>query len=107
MNKNVKERWLRALRSGEYSQGRGQLFDPETGGYCCLGVLAQEEGWLRDDGSIESPDNENNPHTGEIPGYLWSIVVGLSDDDQFKLVKLNDMDRRNFNEIADWIEENL
>jgi hypothetical protein len=34
----VKELWLKALRSGEYKQGRGQLRDANNN-FCCLGVL--------------------------------------------------------------------
>ena len=35
--KSVTEKWLAALRSGEYEQGFGKLF--ADGMYCCLGVL--------------------------------------------------------------------
>lgn len=35
MNENAKK-WVAALRSGEYRQGRGCLMSAE--GYCCLGV---------------------------------------------------------------------
>lgn len=38
MKKNIKKRWIKALRSGEYEQGKGRLKD-EEGKYCCLGVL--------------------------------------------------------------------
>jgi hypothetical protein len=37
MNEQIKQRWIEALRSGEYEQTQGRLRD-ETG-YCCLGVL--------------------------------------------------------------------
>jgi|ERR1043166_3191656 hypothetical protein len=40
MNKRVKTRWLKALRSGQYKQGIGRLKtlnDPDE--FCCLGVL--------------------------------------------------------------------
>lgn len=37
MRKSVKEKWLKALRSGEYKQTQGVLRDEN--GYCCLGVL--------------------------------------------------------------------
>lgn len=30
--------WLKALRSGEYSQVEGALHNANTGGFCCLGV---------------------------------------------------------------------
>ena len=37
MRKSVKEKWLKALRSGEYKQTKQCLKDEV--GYCCLGVL--------------------------------------------------------------------
>lgn len=42
MNPEIKEKWLTALRSGDYKQGKGWLCrverdDSKT--YCCLGVL--------------------------------------------------------------------
>lgn len=37
IKKEVKEKWLKALRSGKYKQGRRQLH--KNGYYCCLGVL--------------------------------------------------------------------
>ena len=38
MNARIKRKWVTALRSGKYKQGRWHLRD-EGGGYCCLGVL--------------------------------------------------------------------
>lgn len=37
MNKEVKEKWVAALTSGEYKQGSHALKDNDR--YCCLGVL--------------------------------------------------------------------
>lgn len=37
MNKEVRERWITALTSGEYKQAQGALRKGE--GFCCLGVL--------------------------------------------------------------------
>lgn len=39
MNPEIKERWVAALRSGEYAQTMGFLHDKE--GFCCLGVLCE------------------------------------------------------------------
>lgn len=40
MPKKYLNKWLKALRSGEYKQTKeGFLHDPGTGGFCCLGVL--------------------------------------------------------------------
>ena len=35
------KRWDKALRSGNYKQGKKVLFNPKTEGYCCLGVMEQ------------------------------------------------------------------
>ncbi len=37
MNPEIKQKWVDALRSGEYEQGNGKLYSGQ--GYCCLGVL--------------------------------------------------------------------
>ena len=37
MNSQVKEKWIAALRSGEYQQGINSLRSNQ--GFCCLGVL--------------------------------------------------------------------
>ena len=39
MIKEIKEKWLAALRSGEYKQGRKVLRNIENNTFCCLGVL--------------------------------------------------------------------
>jgi hypothetical protein len=37
MDSSIKQRWVRALRSGKYKQVSGQLRTED--GFCCLGVL--------------------------------------------------------------------
>ena len=74
MNTQVKEKWLNALRSGEYSQETGRL--RTNGGFCCLGVLcdlyAQEtnQEWILNPGDCDegiwSPD-------------YWSFVGGAQE----------------------------
>ena len=42
MNKEVKQQWVAALRSGEYKQGKNALrrqYEGEDAEFCCLGVL--------------------------------------------------------------------
>lgn len=38
MNEKIKQRWVKALRSGKYKQGKGVLCDKDRN-TCCLGVL--------------------------------------------------------------------
>ncbi len=44
MQKDDAERWLAALHDGKQRQATGQLYDPETKGFCCLG-LEQSCNW--------------------------------------------------------------
>lgn len=37
-----RKKWVKALRSGKYRQAKNNLVD--SGGYCCLGVLAKVRG---------------------------------------------------------------
>jgi hypothetical protein len=54
MNQDIKKKWVEALRSGEYEQGKDQLRSSDDE-FCCLGVLcdvAHKEGlgqWHLDD----------------------------------------------------------
>lgn len=34
----MQKRWIKALKSGNYKQCKGELCSDKTGGYCCLGV---------------------------------------------------------------------
>jgi len=43
MNKDIAKKWVDALRSGEYKQGKGYLKNA-AGEYCCLGVLCEVVG---------------------------------------------------------------
>ena len=62
MNKSIKKKWLAALRSGKYKQGRGALRS-KNNEYCCLGVLCD----------IHSRDNNiewNDNKLDDLKSYL-------------------------------------
>lgn len=97
LNPEFKERWLKALRSGEYKQGEGIL--QWNGCYCCLGVAAcliDPDGWY---GSTFRGND-----------YILPVEtmkeIGLSGQASDKLTNMND-DGDSFATIADWIEANL
>jgi len=92
MDKAVKKDWTAALRSGKYKQGQGYLKD--DGEYCCLGVLCEIH-----------PDFDFP--VSEWPTALDKSVLGFDDDIQRKLIEMNDLDSKTFNEIADWIDEHV
>lgn len=92
-----KQKWVLALRSGNYRQGQGYLHN--SGYYCCLGVAARCAGVSR----AEMGDCEFIPKSCVlVPEILWGMS-GLPND----LIRMNDKLGWTFNQIADWIEENL
>lgn len=91
MEAELKSKWVEALRSGKYEQGRASL---RSGGkYCCLGVLCAVAG-------LEiSTDGENVDG-----GYGPITELGVRTD---TLWWMNDQEKKSFTEIADYIEKNL
>lgn len=104
MNKWVKRKWLKALRSGEYQQGTRRLVSISQETYCCLGVLACEmvPEFIRKKNSYEMAIDGNY---GTIPDDLATLWE-LTREEQGALTIKND-NGYSFREIADWIEENL
>jgi hypothetical protein len=48
MDKKLKAKWVKALRSGKFKQGNGVLYNPNKRTHCCLGVLSQVDGHSTD-----------------------------------------------------------
>lgn len=96
------ERWVAALRSGDWRQTTGHL--KREGGYCCLGVLAELLGQL-------DTDDVGRGSVAVGGGRLYQIlppsvrdVVGMTDSESGTLSSLNDLGTT-FLDIADKIEE--
>lgn len=114
----LKVKWLEALRSDKYEQGRSHLRTADNR-FCCLGVLCDvidPTRWTARRGSSWLyMDRE-----GFVPidvatktGMRSSLLGALGDDDtsdtdacQFHLSAMND-NGSSFAEIADWIEKKL
>lgn len=117
MNQDIKQKWITALNSDEYSQGRNSLrqisrHDDHGNDYCCLGVLTElyrkETGrgnWVRvgHTSRFVEGDDENSCELIQ-PVLDWS---GLTTAEQYTLVGLNDHHGQNFTEIAQYIRENM
>jgi hypothetical protein len=88
MKKAIKKKWVAALRSGEYKQGRRYL--KRDGKYCCLGVLCEIQ---------NCPDDKDS----QFPGALFLESVGLNDPFAKTLAEMNDRGS-SFAEIATKIE---
>ena len=103
MKADIKTRWVEALRSGHYKQGKGQL-RPTSDSYCCLGVLCDimnPEGWTLDDGLYIFEDR----FFGVLSPELRS-KTGVNQKIHSTVMDMNDIEKKPFKEIAQWIQEN-
>lgn len=104
LTKEEKDKWVAALRSGDFKQGRDQLYNSLTNTYCCLGVLAEINNQLKC-GLFKAKDY----HIGN-PISLFrqeaSASYYLDEGDQDSLMEMNDSGT-DFKAIADWIENNI
>lgn len=104
-----KEKWLKALRSGEYEQGRQTLLNND-GQYCCLGVAC----------SLKNIPDKNilgwgMPSSSFIKDSRLPKFLDSKYDMSFmeELASMNDGNEeegkkpRSFKQIANWIEKNL
>jgi len=101
VNKQLKAEWVKALRSGEYKQGRLRLQRGDS--YCCLGVLCEVAGVAIPRNGIDL-DCLSLRKFGDECGLLTKTShISL----QGRLIQLNDSDLLPFPAIADWIEANV
>jgi hypothetical protein len=89
----LKKQWVKALRSGKYKQGTGQLSRGrgKSATYCCLGVLNKIAGT-------------------RFKGYLADLSDGdgqprlLTFNRQIDLQDMNDEQGLSFKEIANYVQ---
>lgn len=115
MNQEIKQKWIDALRSGEYQQGRGRLCG--SGAFCCLGVLcdlhAQETGndWIEElygsDARFYLGQTLSLPYEVTDWANFDSFVYVDYNNKSDSLPYLNDKIKLSFTQIADIIEEQL
>lgn len=110
MDPEAKTTWLEALRSGNFEQTTSKLQD-EKGCNCCLGVLARVQ-----DIKFKSSVYGQSFNFGEVVDHEGDYIsnycppdgfCGISPDVQEHLVNMNDVEKKSFDEIADYIEANL
>jgi hypothetical protein len=109
MNPSIKQSWIKALRSGQYKQGEGNLCS--NGAFCCLGVLTNiyiqetNQQWHHDVGGLYS--FETNGGTLPFSVQQWA---GIGAPNPYvcgqHLTDWND-NGASFEELADLIEEHL
>ena len=112
MNQDIKQRWVDALRSGEYEQGRGCLHNSNGNSFCCLGVLTDlyikehDKEWHKPGRCTELTFEGNG---GTLPPSVMTWA-GLSHRDP--CVRGGDLATQNdngmsFDELAQLIEDEL
>lgn len=110
MKKSVMKKWVKALRSGNYKQGK-DILKSSTGDYCCLGVLCDISrlGTFVYD-YYETPWHIESIH---LPREVqqWAGMRTPSGEIKFpkgniSLITLNDTRGRSFKQIAAFIERN-
>lgn len=116
MDKKIKQKWINALRSGEYRQGKFCLSKKDEDGnmkYCCLGVLTHLINPNHPDLKIKCEDGRQKSYGALLPSDIMEVAGLSSNDPKVKknncntsLAGLND-DKSSFEEIADVIEEQL
>lgn len=100
MDKEVKERWLTALKSGDYKKGVKTL-RTSRGEFCCLGVLADLDDHLNEDGDLK---NDRYYMGGVSPFFKSEYDISLLAVEE--LVVLNDKNET-WDLVIDYIEKKL
>lgn len=106
----LRERWVQALRSGDYPQDRHRLRTLK--GFCCLGVLcdlvAQDRGWkwatFQHEDDVMMVLKTGTGSEGTYPPYGLLEDMGIEYCQRSILANINDKDGLTFAEIADKIE---
>jgi hypothetical protein len=102
MNKELKNKWISALRSGNYEQASGALVEFHADGtaYCCLGVLLCVSGSYRNAAEFH--------HKGSLTHAQRSDLLAPQHHElETWLISMNDGRGASFSEIADYIEQNV
>jgi hypothetical protein len=120
MNEQVKQQWIEALRSGEYSQTQEELRNLD--GYCCLGVLcdiySKSKGvnfWKGACGCYFFLSLPDQYEYSTLPKNVseWAGLGGVDNpiveygEEKVAISDLNDKEQLTFNQIAAIIEEQL
>lgn len=113
MKAATKKKWIKALRSGNYAQGEGDLRykDYITGelSYCCLGVLADilPNAEFDDDGMcrLKSLSGRKNAGRDDQLTRSLAINVGITQKNMNLLIDLNDKRNLDFPTLSNIIDQ--
>lgn len=121
--KKMMRKWIKALRSGKYRQGKSALkrrSEDHGATYCCLGVLCEVAGI---DSEVDplgtvydflipySTERRGHTRKNSFPTQPWfEEQTGLPKGEMTTLAEFNDSSfprYKDFNGIADYLEEKL
>ena len=107
MTPKMKAKWIKALRSGKYKQGKHYLSQIKDGQEynCCLGVYARISRCTVYNYDIKTKKRQ----ISSIEGNACRAPLGykiLPSSTQARLADMNDK-WESFERIADWIERNV
>jgi hypothetical protein len=121
MNPEIKDKWLAALESGQYQQGKGVLRNASNE-YCCLGVLCDllaPNCWSSETREVSTAVNgvdlrvESYDFMGELYGREpyslprdLAFPTELDHGDIREVIEMNDAGE-SFSAIAKYIREHL
>lgn len=109
MEPALKAKWVAALRSGMYQQGRLRLRSLDDK-YCCMGVLCEVAGIPGECGRGVYVYGTGEHASEAILTDRLAKSVGLSTRQVSTLCGLNDgvvFPPQTFSQIAEWVEANL
>lgn len=96
----LQKTWIKALRSEEYQQGSGRLYNEITDTYCCLGV-ANKACNLKETNDACLLDTFSKLGLTSYSGHISENYTRHT-----LLTTMNDSGDFTFNDIADFIEQN-
>ena len=109
MNKELKEKWLTALRSGEYAQGNGALRKPGDAkdSFCCLGVLCDiydPSGWYHGshEGAAVTYGFGLHERVTTVLPHTIMARAGLGSSGYFRVSTMPDGIRQKVREFVDY-----
>lgn len=106
IDKQLIKDWIKALRSGDYQQGKNKLRNADDI-YCCLGVLCDiydEDGWEYNDILEEYEYRTDNDVSSELLPKEMKLELKYNIQE---LVDLNDSLDHTFEYIADFVEKEI
>lgn len=132
LTRRRKQRFVKALRSNDYTQTMGQMFNKEinwdvpsthedfgkpTGEvlHCAIGVLVADEmgknfNPYSEDGMaawIKRFGKKRKFQYDTVHQYDYYNTFGLTQYEADTIMRLNDREKWSFSQIADWVEENI